>query len=122
MTETLLTVDEAAQRLRIKPATLRSQLRAGRVRAVRTGKHWRIPESELEPKAAPIAPNFEGVSTPTPDELTALFAPPTSQDIAHQLDALDKLTGAAPMAAPETDLSGDRGEVYGYAERENRQL
>ena len=141
MPEILLTVDEAADRLKIKPATLRSQLRAGRIASVRTGKMWRIPESALEPTPArrgttPVYPKAGAPSAPdapTQRELNALFAPTTPAEIARQLEALDRLTGAALEAldsltgaakadAPETDLSGDRGEVYGYTEREDRQL
>lgn len=129
MPETLLTVDEAADRLKIKPSTLRSQLRAGRIASVRTGKMWRIPESALEPTparrdATPVYPKADAPSAPDAmprGDVAALFAPATPAEIARQLDALDKLTGAAPTDAPETDLSGDRGEVYGYTERENRQ-
>jgi excisionase family DNA binding protein len=129
MPEILLTVDEAADRLKIKPATLRSQLRAGRIASVRTGKMWRIPESALEPQpprrdVAPIYPKANTPSAPeapTRSELDALFAPSTPDEIARQLNALDKLTGAAKADAPELDLSGDRGELYGYAEREDRQ-
>lgn len=125
MPETLLTVDEAAQRLKMKPATLRNQLRAGRIASVRTGKLWRIPESALEPTpprrdVAPMVPN---ASNEEPrGNVAALFAPPTSDEIARQLAALDKLTSAAPTGADtEVDLSGERGEIYGYSERENRQ-
>ena len=129
MPEILLTVDEAADRLKIKPATLRSQLRAGRIASVRTGKMWRIPESALEPTparrdAAPVYPKTDAPGAPdapAQSELNALFAPATPKEIERRLDALDKLTGATPMDAPELDLSGDRGEVYGYTERENRQ-
>lgn len=129
MPEILLTVDEAAERLKIKPATLRSQLRAGRVASVRIGKMWRIPESALEPTptrrdAAPVYAKANAPSVldaPTQSELDALFAPATSEEIARRLDALDRLTSAPKADAPETDLSGDRGEVYGYTERENRQ-
>ena len=130
MPEILLTVREAADRLKIRPATLRSQLRAGSIASVRTGKMWRIPESALEPKPAirrAVASRTTKIKTPSaPDaptngELDALFAPATPEEIARQLDALDRLTGATKADAPETDLSGDRGEVYGYTERENRQ-
>lgn len=127
MPETLLTVDEAAQRLKMKPATLRNQLRAGRIASVRTGKLWRIPESALEPTPPrrDVAPMVSSASDePMSGDVAALFAPPTPDEIARQLQALDKLTGDAQKRAgddAELDLSGDRGEVYGYTERENRQ-
>ena len=115
MPERLLTVDEAAQRLKMKPATLRNQLRAGRIASVRTGKLWRIPESALEP----TLPRRE--VAPMSGDVAALFAPPAPDEIARQLQSLDELTGGVKVCGDaELDLSGDRGEVYGYTERENR--
>lgn len=119
MPETLLTVDEAAQRLKMNPATLRRQLRAGQIRSVRTGKLWRIPESALEPRNAAIS-----ISLPTPDELAALLAPPTPAEIARRLAAFEALISQAPdreADAPALDLSGNRADVYGYTEREDAQ-
>lgn len=49
MTETFYTVEEAARRLKMHPDTLRRQLRQGRIKSVRTGKLWRIPESVFSP-------------------------------------------------------------------------
>ncbi len=122
MPETLYTVEEAAQRLKMHPDTLRRQLRQGRIRSVRTGKLWRIPESVLTaPESG--APSIEGELSP--DELAALFAPPTPEEIAQRLAALDSIKSAAAARDSSThplDLSGDRGEVYGYTERENAQI
>lgn len=42
-----LTVEEAAARLRVAPFTMRKYLREGRVRGVRIGRAWRIPEDAL---------------------------------------------------------------------------
>lgn len=46
--EDLLTVEQAAAKLQIKPKTLKDWLRAGRIRGVRVGKLWRLKESDLE--------------------------------------------------------------------------
>lgn len=44
----LITVEEAAARLRVKPATVRLWLRTGRLRGVKVGPRlWRIPERSL---------------------------------------------------------------------------
>lgn len=124
MPEAFYTVDEAAQRLRMHPDTLRRQLRQGRIRSVRTGKLWRIPESALEaPSIEAAGPSIE--SELSPDELAALFAPPTPEEIARRLAALDSIKRAAAArdsGTPPLDLSGDRGDVYGYTERENAQI
>jgi len=46
--EELLTVDEAAARLKIKADTVRKWLRSGKLRAAKLGRSWRIPDSEVE--------------------------------------------------------------------------
>jgi excisionase family DNA binding protein len=47
MIDEILTVVEAAQRLKIKPSTMRLYARTRIVRAVKIGKHWRILASDL---------------------------------------------------------------------------
>jgi excisionase family DNA binding protein len=47
MTEELLTVDEAAARLKLQPDTVRRMIRAGRLRAQKLGRGWRVPVSAL---------------------------------------------------------------------------
>lgn len=47
MTEMFLTVEQAAERLQLHPATIRRQLRTGALRGVRRGRVYRIPESAL---------------------------------------------------------------------------
>lgn len=46
--EKLYTKEEAAEILSISPVTLSDWLRAGKVRGVKLGRVWRIPESALE--------------------------------------------------------------------------
>jgi len=45
---TLMSVNEAAGRLRISPWTVRALIRAGKLRPVRLGRRVLLPESELE--------------------------------------------------------------------------
>lgn len=44
----LLTPEEVAEYLRIPVRTLRYWLREGRLKGVKVGTQWRIPEEELE--------------------------------------------------------------------------
>ncbi len=46
--EKLHTVQEAAELLSIAPKTLLDWLRAGKVRGVKLGRSWRVPESAIE--------------------------------------------------------------------------
>ena len=46
--EKLHTVQEAAELLSIAPKTLLDWLRAGKVRGVKLGRGWRVPESAIE--------------------------------------------------------------------------
>lgn len=47
MPDQFLTVEEAANRLRLRPSTIRRQLRNGALRGVKRGHIWRVPESAL---------------------------------------------------------------------------
>ena len=47
MTETLLTVEQAAERLQVHPVTVRRYLRSGSLRGIKRGNLWRVPESAL---------------------------------------------------------------------------
>ncbi len=47
MSENLLTVDQAAQRLQLSPTSVRIHLRGGKLRGVKRGRAWRVPESAL---------------------------------------------------------------------------
>jgi excisionase family DNA binding protein len=47
MPEMFLTVEQAAERLQMNPATLRRQLVKKQMRGIKRGSVWRIPESAL---------------------------------------------------------------------------
>ena len=44
----LYTVEEGAKILSVHPDTLRIWLRTGKIKGVKLGRGWRIPETELE--------------------------------------------------------------------------
>lgn len=46
--EKLLTPEDAAKALLVKPDTLRGWLRTGKLKGVRVGRLWRVRESDLE--------------------------------------------------------------------------
>lgn len=45
--EMLLTVEQAAERLQLRPFTVRDQLKRGVLRGIKRGRVWRVPESAL---------------------------------------------------------------------------
>ena len=47
-TEKLLTVEDAAKVLLVKPTTIRKWLKAGKLKGMKMGRLWRVRESELE--------------------------------------------------------------------------
>ncbi len=58
MPELLLTVEQAAERLQLTPYTIRVQLRARRLRGIKRGRAWRVPESALQEAERPTAPEL----------------------------------------------------------------
>jgi len=53
MVEMLLTVEQAAERLQLHPNTVRLMLNDGRLRGIKKGRVWRIPESALTEDTRP---------------------------------------------------------------------
>jgi len=45
--ERLLTPDEAAEVVKVKAKTIREWLKSGKLKGIKTGRLWRIKESEL---------------------------------------------------------------------------
>ena len=55
MAELYLTTEQAADRLQLHPETIRRQIHSGRLRAVRRGRVYRIPESAIGESSVPAA-------------------------------------------------------------------
>jgi excisionase family DNA binding protein len=73
-----LTVQQVAERLHLNKVTVRRQIKAGKIRALRTGHHYRIPESALVSQAKSQAPDeppeLEELRRVVMDALEALAA------------------------------------------------
>lgn len=121
--ENLLSIDETAQKLKSHPETVRRFIRQGQLAGVKLGRSWRVRESDL---TAFIAPRVIPVRVqPSKPENTLAFAL-TPAETARRLAALDALGQDVPNHRAEAgmspiDLSGERGDVYGYWEREDAQ-
>jgi excisionase family DNA binding protein len=85
---TLLTIREAAERLRVAPSTVYRWCRAGRIRAKKFGRAWRIPAGQLQPdehSARPMAlPALLGRFVGQVDHVLALV--PDKSNL-HRLEA-----------------------------------
>ena len=64
MTDTFLTVEEAAKRLAVTPYTLREWLRAGKLRGVQVARRWRVPERALFELATATSPKAGASNAP----------------------------------------------------------
>src|ERR1700730_7068992 len=72
----LLTVEEAAQQLRVSPDTIRRFLRDKKLRGLRVGGQWRIPIDALHEVYAPIGEILEEqVITLTEHEVEGIKIP-----------------------------------------------
>lgn len=118
MTEMFLTVEQAAERLQLHPATVRRQLRTGALRGVRRGRVYRIPESALLQSTAPKTAAPAPASTLA--EVDYLWAEMASGDPARGGAARVALAGA-PVEVREEILrrSGEVAAKY-YATPEGQ--
>ena len=69
MSESFLSVEQTARRLQLHPFTIRRQLQSGRLRGVKRGRVWRVPESALfesSPSALPLQSARSSTPTRTP--------------------------------------------------------
>jgi excisionase family DNA binding protein len=48
MAEKVYTTEEAAEHLRVKPITIRRYLKSGKLKGIKLGKEWRIPDSDMQ--------------------------------------------------------------------------
>lgn len=61
MPEMLLTVEQAAERLQVHRETVRRHLQSGKLRGIKRGRLWRVPESALlETTLDAATPQSEG--------------------------------------------------------------
>lgn len=87
--DTVLTVEDVARLLKVKPITVREMLREQRIRGFKVGKAWRTTETMLQEDLATIAKGAK------PEPLEA------QRVLAAQPRRVRKVRGAAPeKAAP----------------------
>ncbi len=88
MTETFLTVEEAARRLAVTPYTMREWLKTGKVRGIQVSRRWRVPERALSELAS---------ATPTraPENATKNATAGHLTDFLTQVEALSQRLEAA---------------------------
>lgn len=106
MTETLLTVEQAAERLQLQPLTVRRQLRRGALRGIKRGRVWRVPESAL------LEPAVDEPVWVTPNESGDPVVAGTRLKIAH-LAALKIGRNLSPEELREQFPSLSLAQTYG---------
>jgi excisionase family DNA binding protein len=69
MAEAFLTVEQAARQLQVAPYTLRDWLKSGRLRGVKLGREWRVPERALRELSGGVS---NGVTQSTSEDESTL--------------------------------------------------
>ncbi len=95
MSDQLVTVEHAAERLRVHARTVLRFIRDGRLRATRIGKAWRIGASELE--------RFAGGASATP-----IPAAPRATAVVDFSDVTVERSARLASAMQSLALAGDR--------------
>lgn len=118
MSENLLTVEQAAQRLQLSPTSVRIHLRGGKLRGLKRGRAWRVPESALF-EHAPGRRNGANDSH-TLTQVDEIWAAMASGDYARRNEAIRTLHHA-PEAVRSIVMqrSGEAAERY-YATPEGQ--
>jgi excisionase family DNA binding protein len=118
MPETFLTVDQAAARLQLSPHSVRIHLQRGKLRGVKRGRAWRVPESALF-EHAPGGRNGANDSH-TLTQVDEIWAAMASGDYARRNEAIRTLHHA-PEAVRSIVMqrSGEAAERY-YATPEGQ--
>ena len=94
----LMTIQEAADALRVAPVTVRRYIRSGRLRAVKVGRGLRVEKHDLERVPEPIERDVEAI-------LRA--AKPTTMD-----DPIWNIIGL--LDVDENDLTDASANKHGY--------
>lgn len=112
MAETLLTVQQAAERLQLRPLTIRRQLQRGALRGIKRGRVWRVPESALlESSHNRTAPTPEPTFVEQ-DERGVPVVAGTGIKVAH-LAALKRAYNLSPEQLQEQLPQLSLAQVYG---------
>lgn len=97
----ILTTEEVAEKLHVKPLTVRKYLRKGIIPGRRLGREWRIPEAELESFLSGKAPrrsgervSLLGICADIPGFSTEEFLKNKQKDIEMEEAKLRRLSGA----------------------------
>ena len=85
----LLTVEQAASRLHLRPDTVRDHLARGVLRGIKRGRQWRVPESALT-ESAP-APNNGAPTNDVQSQVDAIMEEMGSGDLSRRNAAISRL-------------------------------
>jgi excisionase family DNA binding protein len=112
MSEMLLTIEQAAERLQLHPASVRRQVRAGLLRAIKRGRQWRVPASALY-ESAPCSDRAAKPPAPEVIQANSIWAEMKSRDATRRNKALMVLFRApAAVQAIVMQRSADAAARY----------
>lgn len=105
--EMLLTVEQAAMRLHLRPDTVRDHLARGVLRGIKRGRQWRVPESALTEPAP--APNNGTPPNDVQSQVDAIMEEMGSGDLTRRARALTLLYEAdEPVRAATFAVINDK--------------
>lgn len=87
--EMLLTVEQAASRLHLRPDTVRDHLARGVLRGIKRGRQWRVPESALTEPAP--TPNNGSLPNDVQSQVDAIIEEMGSGDLSRRNAAISRL-------------------------------
>ena len=118
MAELYLTTEQAADRLQLHPETIRRQIQSGRLRAIRRGRVYRIPESAIEESSPP---RTEAPRRPAKAEAEAIMGDLQSRDGRIRNAAIMALNHTAPQVRAIVEAAAAKAAEAYYATPEGQE-
>ena len=110
----LLTIEEVAARLKVNPETVRRQLRGGKLRGVKRGKSWRVPESSLPGNTSRVS-GRAGLPGRAESEAQLIMRDLRSENASIRNAAIIALAHAAPAARAIVEAAAAKAAEEYYA-------
>jgi excisionase family DNA binding protein len=114
MAELYLTTEQVAERLQLHPETIRRQIQSGRLRAIRRGRVYRIPESAIEENSP------QRIEAPA-GQAQAIMRDLQSRDGRTRNAAIVALTHASPSVRAIVEAAAEKAAQAYYSTPEGQE-